>query len=230
MHNWYLISPECSAGMENGDGTIEGMYIDRRILPIGSMVPLEWKGRQRIRDIYLPAHQLMEYEPEEEDWAILYMLWPAVRPDNSVFLSVSNNRIGTEGAWASGWYRILEPDPAKRFSSVPWGVSALCNIEGICQAGQLAMVGDIVPAAFFSGLSPEQFDRLETIGLCSAKWLATYEQHYRAEYLRKLATPVMERIGVSLQEREVLYAKFPAMRPASVDTPTIVKQKKSKGR
>lgn len=230
MTKWYLITPECSAGMQNGDGDVDGMYFDRRILPVGCVIPLEWKGRQRIQDLYLPAGHLQEYEPNDSDWPILYMLWGAVRPYGIKFPIVDNPRIGSPQKWASGWYQISAPDPRKGLSSVPYGVMALCDVEGICKAGDVAMVGDIVPAPFFAGLDAEQFDRLETIGLCSQSWLNAFEPHYRAEYMKHLASPVMERYHASPYEKDKLFEKFPAMRPPSisevVEVPNVSRKRK----
>lgn len=213
MTKWYLVTPDWEMHGMQDDKDKDGLYIARRILPMGSMIPLEWKGLQAIRDLYLPANRLQEYKPTEEDWPILYMLWPSLRPDSFDVPLVENSRIGKQGAWASGWYKINAPDKQRNMSSVPLGVSALRDVEGVCKTGDMAMVGDIVPAAFFAGLSYAQFERLETIGLCSESWLASHELEKRAAYLRYWARPVMERVAVPLNERPALYAKYPAMNP-----------------
>jgi hypothetical protein len=214
--NWYLITRFCVYGMQD-TRDIEGMYTKGRILPIGSIVPQEWKGRQAIQDLYLPANYLEAYEPDESDWNILYMLWSGVRPNDFKAQWVENSRIkGANGQWAAGWYQIQAPDERRSMSSVPYGVSALMDVDGVCKAGDVAMAGDIVPAAFFAGLSYEQFDRLETIGLCSPSWLNNHPARARGDYLRHFARPVMQRVAVDPQRREMLYKKYPALNPNAV--------------
>jgi len=215
LSNWYLVSPECVHGMQDLK-SIEGVYIAERILPVGAIVPLEWKGKQRISDLYLPADQLINYSPVEDDWAILYALWPSLRPLNWKVEAVINSRIGQAGQWASGWYRICYPDPIRNMSSVPYGYTALCDVEGICKAGDVALSGDIVPAAFFTGLSLAQFERIESLGLCSESWLDSWPSPYRAGYLRNLARPVMERALISGEERAELMQKYPALAPKEI--------------
>lgn len=216
MTKWYLVAPECNYGMQDLK-TTEGLYLAGRILPVGAIVPLEWKGLQRVNNLYLPAFQLLEYELAEDDLAILMALWPSVRPLNYRQPLVENSRIGSPDAWAGGWYKICYPDEKRNMSSVPYAYSALCDVEGICRVGDLAHSGEIVPAAFFAGLSLNQFDRLETIGLCSDTWLSTWPRQYRVGYMRELARPVMERVGVSRDEKEMLLAKFPALSPKVIE-------------
>jgi hypothetical protein len=228
MSKWYMVTPECSYGMQDTKST-EGMYEANRILPVGSIVPFEWKGLQRIRDLYIPANYLVDYEPSEDDWPILYMLWPSLRPHNVQFSFVENPRIGNPDSWAAGWYQVQKPDAKRNMSSVPYGLAALCDVEGICKAGDVVMPGDIVPAPFFAGLSFSQFERLETIGLCSEQWLDTFDARWRGKYLQILARPAIERVAVSIPQRQALYEKFPAMSP-QVKVEAIPKvEKKRKG-
>jgi hypothetical protein len=227
MSDWYTIEPICVHGMQD-TSDMDGLYISRRILPIGSIVPLEWKGRQRVNDLYLPATMLADYTPVAEDMALLYMLWPAIRPLSYKAEWQENSRIGTAGAWASGWYQIKEPDTRRYMTSVPYGVSALMDIEGICKAGDIAMAGDIVPAPFFAGLSIAQFDRLETIGLCSTSWLANYAKGVW-DYHRNYARPTIARVGVSASEKAALLEKYPAMNPQIVQEIPKVKTIKKRG-
>jgi hypothetical protein len=223
---WYLISPECNFGMQDLKDT-HGMYFKERILPVGSIVPFEWKGRQRIQDLYLPMNYLTEYEPTEEDIPILYALWPSLRPLKYRGVVVENHHIGSPDNWASGWYKIAEPDELRGLSSVPYAYAALCDVEGICRAGDLAFSGDIIPPAFFAGLSTTQFERLESIGLASESWLNTWPRQYRVGYMRMLARPVMERVGVTKEQKDELLAKFPALAPKE-ETKTVVKTRKRK--
>jgi hypothetical protein len=227
MTKWYMITPECNYGMQDLKD-MEGVYFKERILPVGAIVPLEWKGRQRIEDLYLPASYLIDYEPSAEDLPILYALWPSVRPLNYQAEFVPNARIGTPKNWAGGWYKISEPDEQRGMSSVPYAYAALCDVEGICKAGDLAFSGDIVPPAFFAGLSAAQMERLETIGLCSETWLNAWPRANRLGYNRVLARPVIERVGISKEEKENLLAKLPALAPKSetLEKVTINKRKK----
>lgn len=223
---WYLISPECNFGMQDVKDT-HGMYFKERILPVGTMVPLEWKGRQRIQDLYIPMNYLTEYEPTEEDLPILYALWPSLRPLNYKGVFVENHHIGSPGQWAGGWYKIAEPDALRNLSSVPYAYAALCDVEGICKAGDLAFSGDIVPPAFFAGMNPNQFERLESIGLVSETWFNQWPREKRVGYTRVLARPVMERVGISREQKEQLLAKFPALAPKET-IQTVAKTRKGK--
>lgn len=211
LSKWFMITPECGHGMQDLKD-MHGIYLAGRILPVGSIIPLEWKGQQRVRDLYLPVNYLMDYDVQDEDWAILYALWPAIRPNDFTIPVVDNYRIQNNGAW----YKICEPDEKRNMSSVPYAYSALCDVEGICKAGDLAFSGEIVPASFFTGLNSNQFDRLLEIGLCSDSWLNTWPRQYRTGYLRDLARPVMEQVAVPREQRESLYQRFPAMNPQTV--------------
>jgi hypothetical protein len=230
MSDWYIAIPNRDFhGMEDARD-MEGVYCKGRILPTGSIVPLEWKGRQAINELYLPAGYLEEYTPSHEDMALLYMLWPAIRPHGFSASLVDNMRVGSPGKWASGWYQIQAPHAKSRMCSVPYGVAALMDVEGVCKAGDIALVGDVVPAPFFAGLTMGQFDRLETTGLTSLEWLARFPSDNRAEYIRKVARPVIARIAVASHEKEALLEKFPAMNPNAVqEVPKAAKTIKRKG-
>lgn len=206
---WYLITQECSFGMQHPQ-SIEKMYVERRILPVGTIIPEIWKGRHDIENLYLPKNYLVEWEPDESDFALLYMLWPQVRPAGMRVPLVENHYIGSAGSWVAAWYQIAHPK-RNGLSSIPYGVSALMDIEGICYAGQTALVGDIVPAAFFAGLNNEQFDRLLRMGAVSLKWLAGCPEEYRAQYPKYLGSPTIERAVLSPFERDELLKTFPAM-------------------
>jgi hypothetical protein len=226
---WYMVTPECGHGMQDLKDTY-GVYLAGRILPVGSIIPLGWKGQQKIRDLYLPVNYLMDYDVQEEDWAILYALWPAMRPNDFTMPIVDNYRIQQNGEWVGAWYKIASPDEKRNMSSVPYAYAALADVEGVCKAGDLAFSGDIVPAAFFAGLDTNQFDRLLEIGLCSDSWLNTWPRQYRSGYLRELSRPVMEQVGVPKDEREMLYQKFPALRPqdkTAVPTNAITRKRKA---
>lgn len=225
MSDWYIITPACSYGMQDVK-TIDGIYEANRILPVGSIVPLEWKGRQRINDLYVPANYLEAYIPTDEDLPLLYMLWSSVKPDSYQASLADNPRIGKQGAWASGWYEICPPDERRNMSSVPYGVAALMDIEGVCKAGDMALVGDIVPAAFFAGLNAAQFDRLETIGLCSETWLSRFPMRERPNYLRHLARPAIRRVGVNAVQKAELLKKYPALDMNAVQEISPVKSKR----
>lgn len=209
---WYMVTPECGHGMQDLKDSY-GIYLAGRILPVGSIIPLEWKGWQKVRDLYLPVNYLSDYEVQEDDRAILYALWPATRPNDFTMPIVDNHRIRQNGNWLGTWYKIASPDEKRGMSSVPYAYSALCDVDGVCKAGDLAFSGDIVPAAFFAGLSAGQFDRLLEIGLCSDSWLSSWPKQYRGGYLREMARPVMEQVAVPRETREALYQKFPAMNP-----------------
>lgn len=230
MSDWYIAIPNRDFhGMEDARD-MAGVYEKGRILPTGSIVPLEWKGRQAINDLYLPAHYLEEYNPSAEDMALLYMLWPAVRPASFPIALVDNPRIGTSEKWAGGWYQVQAPHIKSRLCSVPYGLAALMDIEGVCQAGDIALVGDIVPAPFFAGLNLAQFERLETMGLTSVQWLNRFPLDNRADYLRKIARPAIARVAIATHEKEALYQKFPAMNPNRViEIPKPTKVIKRKG-
>lgn len=215
MSDWYIVTKACIYGMQDVR-TMDGIYEAGRILPVGSIVPLEWKGRRLIQDLYLPANFLEPYTPGDDDWPILYMLWPSVKPDSYTAKQVDNPRIGKQGTWAHGWYEICKPDAKRNMSSVPYGVTALLDVEGICTAGDTALVGDIVPAAFFAGLSAAQFDRLETIGLCSEAWLNQFPLEQHPDYYRHLARPVIRRVGVNATQKAELLKKYPALDPHAV--------------
>jgi hypothetical protein len=227
MSKWYIVMPSWELHGIQDTKMMDGVYIAERILPVGAMVPLEWKGQQRVRDLYLPSSYMEEYTPLEEDWPILYALWPSLRPLNYKGVFVPNSRVGTPEQWASGWYKISEPDGLRNMSSVPYGYAALCDIDGICRAGDIAMSGEIVPAAFFAGLNLEQFDRLETIGLCSQSWLNKWPERH-SHYMRGFARPVMERVMVSPSQKAALLEKYPALQAKNEvpETKTISRKTK----
>jgi hypothetical protein len=225
---WYLITPECSLGMENPI-SIEGMYEVRRILPVGTIIPAIWKYSHDIENLYLPANYLAETEPSEKDYALLYMLWPQTRPNRLAIPFVENPYIGNPETWVNVWYEIQGMNH-KRLSSVPYGVSALMDIEGVCKAGQVAKTGDIVPAAFFAGLSTEQFEQFLRMGIVSQSWLSNYPAHYRAEYMQVFARPVMARAALSPYQKEALYEQFSAMAPTNLETPAPLHKSKLSSR
>jgi hypothetical protein len=227
MSDWYIVTPACVYGMQDVR-TIDGMYEAGRILPVGSIVPLEWKGRQLINDLYVPANYLESYTPTDEDMPLLYMLWPSIRPRSYTAELVDNPRVGRHGAWAHGWYEICKPDERRNMSSVPYGIAALMDIEGVCKAGDVALAGDIVPAAFFAGLSAVQVDRLETIGLCSETWLSRYPVKERPNYLRYYARAAIRRVGVTAEQKAALYERYPALNPNAVQETAKVKTTKRK--
>lgn len=219
LSKWYIITPECNYGMQDLKD-IHEVYIARRILPVGCMVPLEWKGKQLVQDIYLPANYLQAYEPTEDDWPILYALWSHLRPLNFKGVFVENHRLQDHA-----FYRICEPDEKRNMSSVPYAYAALCDVEGVCKAGDFARSGDIVPAKFFTGLSAEQMERLEAIGLCSETWLNQWPKEYRVGYWRTLARPVIEPYHPNKSERETLFEKYPQLAPKQESPSTTRKRK-----
>lgn len=223
--DWYIVTKACIYGMQDVR-TIDGMYEAGRILPVGSIVPLEWKGRRLIQDLYLPANFLEPYVPTDEDLLLLYMLWPSIRPSSYTAELVDNPRIGKRGAWTHGWYEIAKPDTKRNMTSVPYGIAALMDIEGVCKAGDIALAGDIVPSAFFAGLNSTQFDRLETIGLCSEKWLNQFPIQEHPDYHRHLARPAIRRVGVSATQKAELLKKYPALDPNAVQETAKVKTKR----
>jgi hypothetical protein len=229
MSDWYIAIPNRDFhGMEDAKD-MDGVYIKGRVLPTGSIVPLEWKGKQAINDLYLPANYLEPYTPSHDDMALLYMLWPAMRTTSYQASFVENMRIGRDGQWASGWYQVVAPHEKSRMCSVPYGIAALMDIDGICKAGDVAMVGDIVPAPFFAGLNFAQFDRLETTGLTSLEWLSRFPVGNRAEYLRRIARPAIARVAVTAHEKAALLEKYPAMNPQAIQEIPKFKTSKRKG-
>lgn len=218
MSKWYLITTEEFHGIQDLQ-TTEGMYIAERILPVGSIVPLEWKGRQRVEDLYLPMDAMREYTPTQEDWPILYALWPSLRP-----LDYQTPQLA---APSHAWYKITPPDARRNMSSVPFAYSALCDVEGVCKQGDLAHCGDIVPSAFFTGMNLAQMERLETVGLCATSWIDVHPPDYRAVYMKGFARPAIERVGLDPIRKLEMLEKFPAMQVSQKTISKLFSRKKN---
>lgn len=204
---WFMITPLCSFGMQHVS-SIPNVFIEGRILPVGTIIPDSFKGISDIENLYIPKGQLIEAYPTEYDLALLYMLWPHCKPKTYKAVFWPEITVARE----NDWYQIEAPDK-RGLSSIPYAVSALADVNGICSVGDIAKVGDIVPASFFTGLSDAQFMQFERMGAVNLEWLNAYQPAQRAEYMRILAKPVMRRIAVDRYQKESLFQKFPAMSP-----------------
>lgn len=211
---WYMVTPECSSGMQDLK-TIPDVYEAGRILPPGSIVPESWKGARAVQDLYMPKNYLVPYEPTEADYPLLYMIWPNERPRAYKVADVENPAISD-----NAWFEVLAPDAKRNMSGIPYGLSALRDVAGVCKAGQMATVGGIVPSAFFTGLNIFQLEQIQQTGVISNDWLDGYRHEQKVEYLRFLARPLIRRAYPTKTEKQALYEKFPAMNPANVTNVT----------
>ncbi len=205
---WSRITQQCSLGMGNAR-RIAGVYLEGRILPVGTIIPENFKGLADIENIYIPSNYLAPYEPDESDYPMLYMLWPQTKPKG--YKAELQDTLEE-----NAWYEIASPSKRSGhigLSSVPYGLSALMDTEGVCKAGQMAIVGDIVPSQFFSGLSALHLEQFQRMGAVALRWLADYAPNQRAEYMKELAWPVIRRVYPSKDERIALYSQFPASNP-----------------
>lgn len=218
MNEWYIILPECSTGMESVESEAPPeIYLSGRVLPVGSIIPSAWFSQKRLNIIhswYIPKGYIQEYVPTDDEYPMLYMFYKGARPQGVKFPFVDNPRIGTPDNWANVWYEVIGLNPRNRLCSVPYGISALVDIEGICNAGDTAFIGDIIPAPFLAGISESIFNRLENVGLCATSWLTNYAR--QAEYLTHLARPAIRRANLDPFQKELLYEKYPAMRPKPI--------------
>jgi hypothetical protein len=194
---WYLVANDTlSASTE-----IEGVRKIKTLSALkGSVVPYEYFGNvppDRFANL-LGRGDIVPYEPKNEEIEILYTCYPAVIPKAAKF----KTHVDGIMSYGRAWYRVDE--------SVPYGLAALVDIQGVCKVGDVAFAGDIVPSKFFAGLTMEQFQRLETCGLITDKYIESLAPDVRA---RQKYHGFVYRYAPDKYELQGLYERFPATNP-----------------
>lgn len=200
---WYVINKVASGGV-SADSSIEGIRHRGNQLYPCSIVPGDY-----FRDVTSqyealifsapPAgHQVaLPYEPEQDEFALLYTVYPATIPDTEISPITEGKPIRPR------WYRVSNTH------FVPTGLQALVTVEGVCQRGDVANRGDIVPMQWFAGLSMAQLERLTQTGVTSLKQWNSYGSNKH----KIRVVPLLETYAPDPLELESLYAQYPGAHP-----------------
>lgn len=181
---------------------IEGVRLMDKDVMGGAIVPGLWFRDVPDADfesIFISGyHAIQAYSPSAEELPILYTLYPAMMPKSVKMPGNSAARLQNK------WFKVAS------HKQMVYGVAALCTVQGVCKAGDVALAGDIVPGQWFAGLTIDQLNLMERCGARSAIWFDAQAPEYRARSGHK--API-ERYPANPIETLSLYEKFPGANP-----------------
>lgn len=209
---WYVVTH--NRPINSSLGAIDGVRMaDKKAFP-GTIIPGLWFDMVNDSDfenLFIQGHNaITPYSPSADELPLLYTLFPATRPNRGL-KAVERGGL----ALKNKWYRVSE------HVAMLYGVAALVKVEGVCDAGDVAMAGDIIPAAFFAGLSIEQINVLERDTVYSKEWLDSQSREFRARFMRAKKPQIM-RVAPSPMELINLYKRYPGANPESA--PVVVEE------
>jgi hypothetical protein len=206
---WYVANRR----INSSSGAIDGIRMADKFVQPGVIIPGDWfklVNDQVFDDLFVNGYEAITvYQPTAEELPVLYTLYPATRPK----MVKAAERGGID--LKNKWYRVATHD------GMVYGIAALCTIEGVCKAGDVAYAGDVIPAAFLAGLSIENISRLERSGAVSMAWVNGQTPDLQAQYMAKLQ-PQLVRLAPNPIELQNLYAKYPGANPNA--KPAIVSE------
>lgn len=180
-------------------GAIQGIRRQGVILQAGSIVPRKWFDLVPSGTLDYVVNQLKvmtPYEPQPIDELIIYTCYPALKPP----IRFANSHHGK-----TKWYRVT------RF--VPYGITALRTVEGICDVGDTAFAGDIIPSQWLSALSQDHIQRLMATGLEGDGWFLTLTASQMMMYRRRVRYPMISEMRPLPAMLTALYEQYPATNP-----------------
>lgn len=175
---WYKVTQGAKHGLR-ASTTIEGIRVIESVAWTGWVIPGRYfddlSDSQLGLIVNMPPNgrgAAVPYDPETDEYLVLYTIFPAMLPSSRTI--------------------EIAQDYGKRFVRVRPnafnGLLALCDVPGVCEAGQVAEIGEVIPMKWFSGLDQQQFAKLVELDL-------------------------VEPYTPDPMERDVLYEQYPGANP-----------------
>ena len=135
---------------------IDGIRIIDAVALAGDIVPGIWfqdVPDSNFFDVILHGRNAIKpITPDEDEYPYLYTLYPAMLPEGVKLQAFE--RVYKK------WYRVNTYKRGSLAAGAYNGLTALSDIDGVCQASDVAQVGDIIPSQWFGGLKPSDITKL----------------------------------------------------------------------